>query len=104
MLLSMVRGGLISLPWVMAADLLPKRHFSKLALAITLLGTLGGWLSLLNWGAALGSQDAASFIWITLIESIVLAAVVAWRPCDRGTGRWIRWWNKRIQCEDRGLQ
>ena len=104
LLLSMVRGGLISLPWVLAADLLPKRHFAKLALAITLLRTLGGWLSLLYWGAALGSQDAASFIWITLIESIVLAAVVAWRPCDRGTGRWIRWWNKCTQCEDRGLQ
>ena len=104
LLLSFVRGGLISLPWVLAADLLPKRHFAKLALAITLLGTLGGWLGLLYWGAALGSQDAASFIWITLIESIVLAAVVAWRPCDRGTGRWIRWWNKRTQCEDRGLQ
>ncbi len=42
LLLSLVRGGLISLPWVLMADLLPKRHFAKLALAITLLGTLAG--------------------------------------------------------------
>ena len=52
-LLSLVRGGLISLPWVLMADLLPQRHFAKLALAMTLLGTLGGWLSLLYLGAAL---------------------------------------------------
>ena len=103
-LLSLVRGGLISLPWVLMADLLPKRHFAKLALAVTLLGTLGGWLSLLYGGAALRLWGTGSFILITLIESITLAAVVACRPTDRGTDSWRRWWNKRTQCEDRGVR
>ena len=104
LLLSVVRGGLISLPWVLMANLLPRRHFAKLALALTLLGTLGGWLGLLYLGAALGVWGARSFIWIAIVESVVLAAVVAGRPTDRGIGSWRRWWNQRTPCEDRGLQ
>ena len=105
LLLSLVRGGLISLPWVLTADLLPKRHFAKLALAITLLGTLGASLGSLYQGAAMVALGAGSFIWITLIESIVLtAAVVAYQPTDGGIGNWIRWWNKPPRREDRGPQ
>ena len=104
LLLSLVRGGLISLPWVLMADLLPKRHFAKLALAIILLGTLGGSLGPLYGGVALRLWGPGSFIWIALIESIFLAAVVACRPTDRGTGSWRRWWNQRAQREDRRLQ
>ena len=104
LLLSVVRGGLISLPWVLMADLLSKRHFAKLALAMTLLGTLGGSLGLLYGGAAMRLWGTGSFIWIALIESILLAAVVACRPTDRGTDSWRRWWNKRTQCEDRGIK
>ena len=101
LLLSLVRGGLISLPWVLMADLLPERHFAKLALAMTLLGTLGGSLGPLYGGAALAVWGVGTFIWIALIESILLAAVVACRPTDRGIGSWTWWWNKRTQCEDR---
>ena len=104
LLLSLVRGGLISLPWALVADLLPKRHFAKLALAITLLGILGGSLGSLYQGAAMAVWGTGSFIWIALIESILLAGVVACRPTDRGTGSWRRWWNKRTQCEDRGVR
>ena len=104
LLLSLVRGGLISLPWVLVADLLPKRHFAKLALAITLLGTLGGRLASLYQGAAMVVWGAESLIWIAIIESILLAAVVARRPTDRGTGSWTWWWNQRGQCENRRLQ
>ena len=104
LLLSLVRGGLISLPWVLVADLLPRRHFAKLALAITLLGTLGGRLGSLYQGAAMVVWGAEALIWIAIIEVIVLAAVVSFRPTDRGTGSWTWWWNKRTQCEDRGLQ
>lgn len=83
-LLLLVRGGLISLPWVLMADLLPKRHFAKFALVIILLGTLGGSLGLFYLGTAFSVLGAGWFVWIALIESCVLAAVVAWRPTDRG--------------------
>ena len=104
LLLSVVRGGLISLPWVLMADLLPRRHFAKLALAMTLLGTLGGWLGLLYLGAALSLWGHGSFMWIALIESAVLAAVVACLPTDRGTGSWAWWWSRRSRCEDRRVR
>ena len=104
LLLSLVRGGLISLPWALMADLLPQRHFAKLALAITLLGILGGSLGSLYQGAAMAVWGTGSFIWIALIESILLAAVVSFRPTDRGIGGWRRWWIQGVQCEDRRLQ
>ncbi len=104
LLLSLVRGGLICLPWVLMADLLPKRHFAKLALAVTLLGTLGGFLGPLYWGATIDVWGAGSLIWIAVIESVVLVVVVACRPTDRGIGGLIRWRNKPPRCEDRGLE
>ena len=83
LLLSLVRGGLISLPWVLTARLLPKRHFGKLALAIVLLGVLGSSLGSLYQGAAMVALGKGLFIWIALIESIVLAAAVAWATDGR---------------------
>lgn len=103
-LLLLVRGGLISLPWVLMADLLPKQHFAKFALAMILLGTLGGSLGPLYWGAVLGVWGAGLFVCIALIENCALAAVVLWRPTDRRAGSWTLWWNKRPRCEDRGPQ
>ena len=99
-LLSLVQGGLISLPWVLMADLLPKRHFAKFALAAILPGMLGRFLGPLYWGAAMDVWGTGSFIWIALFENIVLAAVVAYRPTDGGIGSQIGWWNKRSQRED----
>ena len=83
------------------ADLLAKRHFAKLALAITLLGILGGSLGSLYQSAAMVVWGAGSLIWIAIIESILLAAVVSFRPTDRGIGIWAWWWNQRSQREDR---
>ena len=102
LLLSLVRGGLISLPWVLMADLLPKRHFAKLALAVTLLGMLGRFLGPVYQGTAMSVWGTESFIWISLIESIVLVAVVAWRPADGRIGNWIRIGNNPPRYEDRG--
>ena len=102
LLLSLVRGGLISLPWALAADLLPKRHFAKLALAITLLGVLGSALGSLYQGVAMAVWGTGSFVWTSLIESIVLAAAVAWQPTGGGMGNRMWWWNKPPQCQDRG--
>ena len=105
LLLSLVRGGLISLPWVLTADLLPRQHFAKLAVAIAMLGMLGSSLGLLYQGGAMVAWGAGSLIWIALIESIVLAAVVvAWQPTDGGIGSRIRWWNKPPRCQDQRLQ
>ena len=104
LLLSLIRGGLISLPWVLMADLLPKRHFAKLALAVILLGMLGRVLGPLYQGAAMYVWGAASLIWIALMESILLAAVLSWQPTDGGIGAWRKRWNHRAQCDGRALQ
>ena len=105
LLLSLVRGGLISLPWVLTADLLPRPHFAKLAVAIAMLGMLGSSLGSLYQGAAMVAWGAGSLIWIAIVESIVLAAVVvAWQPTDGGIGSRIRWWNKPPRCQDQRLQ
>ena len=105
LLLSLVRGGLISLPWVLTADLLPRQHFAKLAVAIAMLGMLGSSLGSLYQGAAMVALGKGLFIWIALIESIVLAAaVVAWQPTDGGIRIRKRWWNKPPRCQDQRLQ
>ena len=105
LLLSLVRGGLTSLPWVLTADLLPRPHFAKLALAIAMLGMLGSSLGSLYQGGAMVAWGAGSLIWIALIESIALAAVVVtWQPTDGGIGSRIRWWNRPPRCQDQSLQ
>ena len=78
--LSLVGGGLISLPWVLMAEVLPMRHFGKLALAVTLVGSLGGVLALVYWGSALDRWRVDSFLWIILAEVGLLVTVVAVRP------------------------
>lgn len=79
---------------MLVADLLSKRHFAKLALVMILLGTLGRSLGSFYSGGVMFVWGAGSFIWIGLIESCILAAVVAWRPTDRRAGRWTLWWSK----------
>ena len=80
LLLSLVGGGLVSLPWVLMAELLPGRHFAKLALGLTWVGLLGRMLGPLYWGSALAVWGVDSFFWIVLVEAGLLAAVVACRP------------------------
>jgi len=104
LLLSLVRGGLISLPWVLAADLLTKRHFAKLALVMVLLGMFGSSLGSLYQGAAMAVWGTESFIWIVLIESIVLTVAVAWQPTNGRFSSRIRWRNNLLRCEGREQQ
>ncbi len=80
LLLSFVRGGLISLSWILMADILPRRHFAKLALAITCVGFVGSVLGPLYWGWALDLWRADVFFWVILAEAGVLAAVIVCRP------------------------
>ncbi len=80
LLLALVRGGLISLSWVLMAEVLPERHFAKLALAVMLVGLLGSGLGPVYWGFALDLWGAGSFFWIVLAETVALAGLVALGP------------------------
>ena len=87
LILSVVRGGLVSLPWVLMADYLPVRHFAKLALAITWVGSVGSSLVLLvesvgvfYWDWSLDVWGADSFILIVVVEAVLLVGVVTFRP------------------------
>ena len=92
LILLVIRGGLVSLPWVLMADYLPMRHFTKLALAITWMGSMGSSLVLLGrslgfyWGWTVDVWDTDSFIWIVLSEVVMLVGVVAFRPRIQETG------------------
>ena len=92
LILALVRGGLVSLPWVLMAESLPAGHFAKLALAVTWVGSMGSSLAQLGeslvlyyWDWTLEAWGADSFIWIVLIEVCALAAVVAFRPRPAAT-------------------
>ena len=80
LLLSLVEGGLVSLPWVLMAEALPTHHFAKLALAIAWVGQLGGMLWQLYWGLSIQDWGVDLFIWIVLVEAGLLAALGAFRP------------------------
>ena len=86
LVLALVRGGLISLPWVLMAESLPARHFAKLALAVSWVGSQGGALSLLYGTLSLYVWGGDSFPWIVIVEVCALAAVVAFRPRLPETG------------------
>ena len=74
LLLSLLRSGLISLPWALMADALPGRHFAKLALGVTFVGWLGSGLGTVYWSWALDFWGVDSFFWIVLGEAALLAA------------------------------
>ena len=80
LLLSLILGGLISLPWVLLAESLPVNHFAKLALGITWVGLLGGTLGPTYWVWALGVWYKDAFFWIVVAEMAVLVGVVACLP------------------------
>ena len=80
LLMWLVLGGLISLPWVLMAKSLPRNHFAKLALAIIWLGSLGLSLEALLFGWPLALGYRIGFFWVFGAELIVLAALVAFRP------------------------
>ncbi len=80
LLLALVRGGLTSLPWVLMADVLSRRHFAKLALVAIFVGWLGSGLGPFYWGFSLDLWGIGSFFWIVLVEAVVLAGLVALGP------------------------
>ena len=80
LLMWLVLGGLISLPWALMAESLPEKHFAKLALGITWIGYLFLGLEsfLLFW--AIDVLGRNWFFWVVGAEMALLAAVVAYRP------------------------
>ncbi len=86
LLLSLVRGGLISLPWVLMADLLPVRHFAKLALPVTCVGWVGRAVGQFSWGWALAVWGREAFVWIVVVEAAAILALVIWHPRAQEAG------------------
>lgn len=86
LLLWLVLGGLISLPWVLMAETFPDNHFGKLALCVTWVGLLGSVLGPIYWGWGFNVWNTGGFFWMVVAEMVVLVVVVACRPRVPRTG------------------
>ena len=64
----LIMGGLITLPWVLMAELLPTRHFAKIAVGIMLVG---GWL-----GRASGALLGVFFLNKGVLEGLLAVVVL----------------------------
>ncbi len=82
----LVRGGLVCLPWVLMAEVLPTRHFAKIGLGIMVVGgVLGGAAGPLPWGLFLDTWGTGAFFWVVLIEGIAIAVVASRLPRPQAT-------------------
>ena len=82
----LVRGGLVCLPWVLMAELLPTRHFAKIALGIMFVGgLLGGALGPLLWSPFLDTWGIDAVFWLVLVEGTAVAVVATRLPRPRTT-------------------
>ena len=82
-----VSGGLICLPWVLMAELLPPRHFAKMALGMFVVGYLGAefGMALLTtvmffWGSYVVVWGADLAFWFFLAAGIILAVLASRLP------------------------
>ena len=84
--LGLVRGGLVCLPWVLMSDLLPIRHFAKIALGVVFVGSLfGGTFGPILWGALTHAWVVNAAWWIIPVLGIALAVVASRLPRTRAT-------------------
>ena len=81
----LVRGGLICLPWVLMAELLPTQHFAKIALGITFVTGLlgGGVIGFILWGLSQDIWGSERGLIVVLAEGVVLALVATRLPGPR---------------------
>ena len=80
----LVRGGLICLPWVLMAELLPTQHFAKIAFGITFVtGLLGRVIGLILWGLFQDVWGSERGLIVVLAEGVVLALVATRLPGPR---------------------
>ena len=83
-----VSGGLICLPWLLMAELLPPRHFAKMALGMLFVGSFlgaGSGTTLLTtvmffWGSYIVVWGADLAFWFFLAAGIILAIVASRLP------------------------
>ena len=80
LLMLLVLGGLVSLPWVLMAECLPHNHFAKLALAITFIGEIALSLESLLISLGVFSGHSIGILWILGTEITAGVVVVACRP------------------------
>ncbi len=81
--IGLARGGLICLPWILVAELLPTRHFAKLALVIFLVGGVSGALLTGFVATVISDSVILSPLWIVLVEGVALAIVSILLPNPR---------------------
>ena len=82
----LVRGGLICLPWVLMAELLPTQHFAKIAFGITFVaGMLGAGIGPAFGGLFLNARGNEGVFVVVLVEALVLALVATRLPGPRAT-------------------
>ena len=79
--LGLIIGGPICLPWVLMAELLPTRHFAKIALGITLVaGWLGGAIGPMLAGFFLANGALEGLLAVVVFEGIAVAVVAILLP------------------------
>ncbi len=80
-ILGIAQSGLICLPWILLADLLPKGHFAKIAVAITLVGGfLGSTLGSTAIGLASSFWGFGVVFWTAPVGGIIAAFVATRLP------------------------
>ena len=83
----LARGGLICLPRILMAELLPTRHFAKLAFLVQFVGIAAAGISVSFLLPAI--QEAVPLLsWVLVIEAFALAIIAAFLPrAAVGVGR-----------------
>ncbi len=77
----LVMGSLVCLPWVMMAEVLPTRHFAKIALGVMFVGLwLGSMFGQFLWGRFVDIWGTSAIFWFIPILGIVLAFVASRLP------------------------
>ena len=80
----LVMGSLVCLPWVMMAEVLPTRHFAKIALGVMIFGLwLGGMFGQFLWGRFMDIWGNNAIFWFIPILGIALAVVASRLPRTR---------------------
>ena len=75
----LARGGLICLPWILMAELLPTRHFAKLAFLVQFVGIAAAGISVSFLLPAI-QETVPLMSWVLVIEAFALAIIAAFLP------------------------
>ena len=81
--IGLARGGLICLPWILMAELLPTRNFAKLALPVHYVGGVSGALLTGFAATVISDSDNLSPLWIILVEGVALLILAILLPKKR---------------------